>query len=435
MGLLDKLFPRHRSYAEKTIQATGFKTITEYAPVFSTWNGQIYEQMLVRTAIEKTAALASKLKPEIRGEQTPRIVRALDTAPNQYMTWPQMISRLVTIYLNDNTAAVVPAFDGNMNITGIYPLKFDTAEVVEYAGEPWIRFYLDSGDTMAIEKRYVCLITRFQYESDFFGGDNAPLNSTLRLMDYQEQAQANAIKNGAKIQFIAQASSTMRPEDIDKKRKEFSDSNLSEKNDTGIMVYDNTFDNVKQVEPMSYVVGDAEMQRIQQNVFNYFGINEAILQSDYTGEQFSAFYESQIEPFAVQLGEGLTQMLWTVTQRRHGCRIMFSSNRLEYASNAEKRNMVRDMTDRGIMTVNEGREILQLPPSEHGDVFIIRGEYVILDKHRNIIAMTGGRSTETKKDPLLETPGSTNEDNDFDLGGDDQEYQDNDSRGTAEVDN
>lgn len=431
MGLLDTLFPRHQPLAEKTANSTNFKTITEYAPVFSTWNGKVYEQMLVRTAIEKTAQLAAKLKPEISGEPTPRIVRALDTAPNQFMSWPKFIARVMTIYLNDNTAAVVPAFDDQMRITGIYPLKFDTAEVVDYAGEPWVRFYLDSGDTMAIELKYVCLITRFQYDSDFFGGDNRPLKSTLQLMDYQEQAQELAIKNGAKIQFIASAASSMRPEDIKRKRKEFSDMNLSEQNDTGIMVYDNTFDNVKQVEPMSYTVGDAEMARIQQNVFNYFGINDAILQSDYTGEQFSAFYESQIEPFAVQLGEGLTQMLWTPTQRRHDCRIMFSSNRLEYASNAEKRNMVRDMTDRGIMTINEGREILQLPRLENGDVFIVRGEYVTLDMNRNIIAMTGGRET---TDNVMETPGSTNDDTDFDLGGDDQEYSDNDARGGTEVD-
>lgn len=432
MGLLDRLFPKHRQLAEKTATATNYKTITEYQTVFSTWDGKIYEQALVRSAIEKTSVLASKLKPEVLGDSSPRIRRALDVAPNQFMSWPKMIGRLMTILLNDNTAAVVPAFDKDMQVTGIYPLKFDTAEVVDYKGEPWVRFYLDSGDTMAIELKWVCFLTRFQYESDFFGTSNSALTSTLQLMDYQEQAQEAAIRNGANIKFIAAASSSMRPEDIEKKRDEFSDRNLSTKNTSGLMIYDNTFESMKQVEPVSYTVSSEEMDRIQRNVFNYFGVNESILQSSYTEEEFGAFYESQIEPFAVQLGEGLTQMLYTPTQRRHGNRVVFSANRLEYASNASKRNMIRDMLDRCVMTLNEAREILQLPPTENGDVFIARGEYYILDRNLNLLYSSGGNA-EGERKSMLE--GDTESETDFDLGGDDDIYNDVDTRGTSEVDN
>lgn len=432
MGFLDRLFPKHRQLAEKTATATNYKTITEYQTVFSTWDGKIYEQALVRSAIEKTSVLASKLKPEVLGDSSPRIRRALDVAPNQFMSWPKMIGRLMTILLNDNTAAVVPAFDKDMQVTGIYPLKFDTAEVVDYKGEPWVRFYLDSGDTMAIELKWVCFLTRFQYESDFFGTSNSALTSTLQLMDYQEQAQEAAIRNGANIKFIAAASSSMRPEDIEKKRDEFSDRNLSTKNTSGLMIYDNTFESMKQVEPVSYTVSTEEMDRIQRNVFNYFGVNESILQSSYTEEEFGAFYESQIEPFAVQLGEGLTQMLYTPTQRRHGNRVVFSANRLEYASNASKRNMIRDMLDRCVMTLNEAREILQLPPTENGDVFIARGEYYILDRNLNLLYSSGGNA-EGERKSMLE--GDTESETDFDLGGDDDIYNDVDTRGTSEVDN
>ena len=198
------------------------------------------------------------------------------------------------------------------------------------------------------------------------------------------------------------------------------------------MIYDNTFESMKQVEPVSYTVSPEEMDRIQRNVFNYFGVNESILQSSYTEEEFGAFYESQIEPFAVQLGEGLTQMLYTPTQRRHGNRVVFSANRLEYASNASKRNMIRDMLDRCVMTLNEAREILQLPPTENGDVFIARGEYYILDRNLNLLYSSGGNA-EGERKSMLE--GNTESETDFDLGGDDDIYNDVDTRGTSEVDN
>lgn len=432
MGFLDIFRPRNREDSKKVQSATTFQTITEYNPVFSTWDGQLYEKALTRAAVEKSSVLASKLKPQVIGSAKPRIRRAVETAPNKYMTWPKMIGRLMTIMLTDNTVAVVPSLDHNLEVTGLFPLKFESAEVVEYAGEPWIRFYLGSGETMPIELSRVCLLTRFQYESDFFGTRNDALKSTLALMDFQEQAQEQAIKNGAKIKFIAAANGSMRPEDMEAKRKKFAEDNLSAKNTTGLMLYDNTFDSMKQVEPYSYTVDNSEMERIEDNVYSYFGINKAILQSDYSEEQFGAFYESQIEPFAVQLGEGLTQMLFTQRERANGNAIMFSANRLEYASNASKRNMIRDMLDRRVMTINEAREILQLPPVPGGDVFVERGEYVTFDIDGNVITQTGGRMAGVKG--LIEQPGSKKNDNDFDLGGDDQIYNDNDTKGEKEAD-
>ena len=433
MGLLDRFRPGNRRDAEKTATATNYQTITEYAPAFSTWNGRVYEDALIRASIEKTAVLASKLKPEVTGDAAPRVKRAVDTAPNQYMSWPTLLRRAMTLYLTDNTCAIVPSLDSSLNVTGLFPLKFEHAEIVDYAHEPWIRFYVaGQSEPLAIELRNVCLLTRFQYDSDFFGSTNAALRPTMDLIGYQNQAQKVAIENGAKIQYIAQAASSMRPEDIEKKRNEFSEVNLGEKNKSGLLVYDNTFDRLVQVEPQSYVIDSDEMDRIQSNVFNYFGMNQNILQSDYTGDQFAAFYESVLEPFAVQLGEGLSQLLFTVTQRRHGNAIMFSANRLEYASNAEKRNMIRDMLDRRVMTINEAREILQLKPVPGGDVFVERGEYVTFDIEGNVIAQTGG--VVPGMDGIIEQQGPTYGEEDRDLGGDDQEYVLNDTRGTSEVD-
>jgi len=111
-------------------------------------------------------------------------------------------------------------------------------------------------------------------------------------------------------------------------------------------------------------------------VFDYFGINRRILQNNYDENAWDAFYEGCIEPFALALGEAMTQATYTMRERPAN-RIMFSSNRLEYAAASSKRNINKDMTDRGIMTLNEAREILQLPPIEGGDIFILRGEYKV----------------------------------------------------------
>lgn len=425
MGLLANILRRP---LDRTVaSSTSYKSITEYAPAFSTYRGSLYEQALTRAAVERIAIACSKLKPEVQGAAKPRIRRAIHDMPNDFMTWPQLIYRVATCLEADTTAFVVPSYDDDMNKVGLWPLKAEDAEVVEYHGDPWVRFYLASGDTAALPLSDVCILTRFQYRSDFFGGGNAPLDPTLRLIDAQDQAQENAIRTGACIRFIGKVTSLLRPEDLEKKRKDFSDQNLSEANKTGLMVYDQSFDDVRQVDPQSYVISTDEMGRIDHSVHTYFGVNDDILTGDYTEEQWGAFYESVVEPIAVQLGEGLTKLLYTPGEMARGNRISFSANRLEYASNASKRNMIRDMLDRGVMTINEAREVLQLPPVEGGEMRPTRGEYALIDPQGRVAYKSGGDSG----DDMVNTQQQRN---DFDLGGDDQEYKDNDTRGEAEID-
>lgn len=374
MGILDKLFGSRKNTDARP--ASAFKTVTDYEPVFSSWNNDMYQQQLVRATIERIATSCAKLEPNVIGTARPRVARAFETSPNQFMTWPKFLARCATILFNENNLFIVPAFKpGSDTIVGIYPLKPEYTEVVEHRGEPWYRFHMGNGETMALECREVCLVTRFQYQSDYFGSPNI-LDSTLDLMHAQEQAQEQAIRNGAAIRFIGALNGQVREEDMEKKRDRFTEQNLSTENTTGLMVYDATFKDVKQVDPKSWTIDPDEMRRIREDVFFYFGMNEAILTNDYDENQWGAFYEGVIEPFAVQLGEGLSQMLYTMRERPKN-RIEFASSRLQYSSNSSKRNMNRDMLDRGVITLNDARKVLQLPPVEGGDVFILRGEYKV----------------------------------------------------------
>ena len=409
MGILAKILPRTRPVETHK----GYKTFTEYTPAFSPWDASAYEQALCRACIERFAQACSKLTPEILGDNeacNPKIRKLVESWPNPDMNWSNFLKRLATITEADTTAYVIPGLDSNLETTSLWPLRPASAEVLEYKGEPWIKFYLPTGDVMAIELRRVAIITRFQYASDLFGGGNGPLKPTLSLLNYQTQAQESAVKNSARIRFIGKTTGLMHEEDMEKKRQRFYERNLSASNESGLLMYDNTWENITQINEQHFTIDADEMTRINNQLFSYFGINEGILQNKYTEEDFGAWYEGKVEPWAIQTSEAMTKALYTVTQRRHGNGIMFSASALSYASNSSKRNMIRDMTDRGIMTVNEARKVLQLPPVPGGDVLPIRGEY-----------------------RLNPASGSISE-TDFDLGGDDQEYADTDSRGDKESD-
>ena len=417
MGLLEKIFKK-----PKKLVAPGYKTFTDGNPILTTWDKSIYEQELTRAASERFATACSKLKPEVVGNGAkPGIDKFIHTRPNDTMTWPAFLKRLAAMYDADGTAVVVPVFarDG-ITITGLYPLRFEVAEIVEVDGKPWVRFTFASAPQSAIELENVCIINKFQIESDIFGERNC-IDSTMQLLHAQDLAQLNAIETGAKIRFIGAVNGMSNRETLKQKRQQFIEDNFTTENKGGILVYDNTFLEVRQVEPQRYTIEDTEMQRIQDNVCTYFGINIDVLQNKADENVYGSWYEGKVEPFAVALGEGLTNIIFSQVQQIHGNRITFSSNRLEYASNASKRNMVRDMVDRGIMSINEAREVLQLPPVPDGDTFVIRGEYVNVKAVSNQLHGNG------------RAPMNVNE-TDFDLEGDDVFYNDSDGYGALDVD-
>ena len=122
------------------------------------------------------------------------------------------------------------------------------------------------------------------------------------------------------------------------------------------------------------------MKVIRENVFEYFGVNEDVLQNKAYGDRWSAFYEGAIEPFAIQFSEVMTKMLFTFREQSQGNAVMATANRLQYLSNSEKLNVSSQMLDRGIMSINDVRDIWNLPPVEGGDTRIIRGEYWSADE-------------------------------------------------------
>ena len=406
-------------------EGKGFSTFTEYTPSYTTWNGSLYEQELMRACVHSFANACSKLEPHYEGpiQQVEQLFR---TWPNEYMTWSRFLYRLATIYEVDCTAFVIRLHDAQGRTTGLWPLKCSNAEAMDVGGELWFRFNMAVGDPLAYPAKDVCVLSKYQYVSDLFGTPNH-LNDTLSLLNAQADAERTAIAIGSKIMFIGRMVGQVDEEDMEAKKKRFAEQNLGPSNSTGMLTYDQTWDSVTPVAHNAYTIDSVEMQRIDDHVFNYFGTNKRILQNDCTEEIWDSYYEGKVETWAIQLSEGLNKMMFT-TRAMLTNRISFTANRMQFMSAASKRNMVRDMTDRRLMTINEGRMILGLPPVPGGDVFVNRGEYMVLDMQGNVIYTSGGNLAAA-------LPPSKNHDaKDFDLGGDDDIYNDVDGKYQKDVD-
>lgn len=374
MGLFD-LFLKNRPKPVGKYEGD-FKLLNGYTPHFTSYGGSVYESELIRSAIGARATHISKLRVEIIGAARPALQNKLKHAPNQFQTWGQFLYRLSTILDVHNTAFIVPVYDEYGEPSGIFAPVPDRCKVVQYSGVPYLRYKFAWNETAAIEFEYCGILTKYQYRSDFFGENNHALIPTMDLIHIQNQGIEEGVKSAATYRFMARVNNFTKTEDLAKERERFTAENFGkDAKASGVLLFPNTYADIRQVDVKPWVIDDKQMELIRSSVFEYFGVNEDVLTNKAYGDAWTAFYEGAIEPFAIQFSEVMTKMLFTLREQSQGNRVQATANRLQYLSNSEKLNVSSQMLDRGIMSINDVREIWNLPAVDGGDVRIIRGEY------------------------------------------------------------
>lgn len=383
MSLFDWLFKK-KTEPRGEYQGA-FKMLDGYKPRFTSWDGALYESELIRAAINIRATHISKLKVETKGAAKPALQNKLRHAPNEFQTWSQFMYRASSLLDNYNSLFICPVYDIYGEISGIYtplPLR---CTVVQYDGKPFLKYEFRDHSTAAIELEYCGVMTKFQLRSDFFGESNDALRPTMDLIHIENQGIEEGVKSAATYRFMATLNNFAFDEDIAAERKRFTENNFSrESGGGGILLFPNTYGNVQQIKATPFTADAEQMKAIRANVYEYFNVNEKILTGAAVGDEWSAFYEASVEPFAIQFSEVMTKMLFTFREQSEGNSVMATSNRLQYMSNKDKLDVSAGMLDRGIMSLNDVRDIWNLPPVDGGDVRIIRGEYYNADEKTEV---------------------------------------------------
>jgi hypothetical protein len=382
MGLFD-IFLGNRPKPIGNLEGK-FKMISGYEPKFYNFMGSIYDEQDIRACIHALANHTGKLKVEFTGSAKPELIRKLKKAPNQFQSWYQFLYRLRTIYEVHNTAFIVPIFDIYGEMSGIFCCVPTQCEVVSYAGVPYLRYTFRDGSKASIELNMCGVMVKHQYKDDLFGENNKALLPTLDLITITNQGIKEATKSSASYRFWAKITNFTKTEDLAKERKRFSNENFArEAEGGGILLFPNTYSDIHQVEAKPWVVSPMQSKENRNSLFDYFGVNEDVLQNKAYGDSWVAFYEGAIETWAIQFSEVLSNMIYSLREQGTGNGVIASSNRLQYLSNAEKLNVSRDLFDRGILSTNQVMDIWNLPHVEGGDERFIRGEYVTVEDKTN----------------------------------------------------
>lgn len=386
MSILDSIFGKKTKTTEEVLKSRDvFKVVSAYSPVFTDWNGELYESMLVRAAIDARARHVSKLKVQFNGSAKPDLTARLKKKPNPWNTWSQFLYRVSTILDCYNNCILVPIYDDGGDKIGFFPVIPNSVDVVVYKDELWLKYrYYSSRKAAACRLSECAILNRFQLKSEFFGESNAALDETLDLISIEKQGIKEAIKTTSGFKFWARSSNFTLGDDLADLAENFSARNFGSeaKKDTKVLLFPNTINDIHTLDGKPYTPDKDQVELIQQNVFSYFGVNLKILQNNASTDELSAFYEGFIEPFAIQFSETFTFALYSSKETSYGAGVVLTSSRLQYMTFNDKKNFVEGGLDRGLITLDEAREVYNLPPlpDGKGDRFVARGEYYFIQE-------------------------------------------------------
>lgn len=373
MGLIKSI--RKKEKIEQEIK-NFFTTINAYTPAFTTFEGSVYESELCRAAIHAFALAASKLKPEIKGAGNERLERIMQFRPNPLMDTQKYIYRIATALSVDNNVIIAPLYDDYDRICGYWPMPIKNCQIIDSGSVKYVRYRFDNNRYGAIELDRCGIINNFQYKDDIWGASNAPLRPTMELINTQNQGIVEGIKSSAAVRFLAKLAGVIDKKTVDEERKRFRESNLSADNNGGAIIIDSKYETVTPIDSKPYIINSAQMSQIKENVFNYFGVNDDVLQNKFNSSGWNAFYEGKVETFALQMSLVHTNMTFNFHELAFGNEFIFTSNRMQYLEPSEKLSVVTQLFDRGMLTQNQGLEIFNLPPVQDGDRYFIRKEYI-----------------------------------------------------------
>ena len=378
MGMFERIFGR-REQPQILKNAKLFKMLEGYTPAWTSFRGSIYEADLIRASLDAWGRHAGKLKPNLKGSALPTLQNSLKVVPNAFQEWSQFLYQTATILGVRNSAFLVKTRAEDGTATGIINVVPESWEMIEYEDEPWIRFTLSNNKRRAERLAEVGILVRHQYKNELFGENNDALQPVLDLISIQRQGITEGIKNGNSYRFWAKSDNWASDEDLGDEMERFNKFTFGNKKTAGgVLIFPNTYDDIHEMKTSGYTVDKEQQENIRTNVFDYFGVNENIIQNKAIGDEWLAFYEGFVEWFAIQLSGVMSRMLFTLRERiGYNNEVFLSSNRLQYMNNKDKLEAIKTNADRGLMTRNELREIENLPPlpEPYGSQIPARGEY------------------------------------------------------------
>lgn len=351
---------------QKMVNESTLKLLSGYNATYTSISDEVEENIIAKECIHTIATHCAKMMPkhyqqngDIKNHIQGAINYIISIKPNPFMTTYDFIYKIVSLLLAQNNEYIYIDIDTNGNLQGLYPLNPLFCTLVENNNEIWLKFQFLDGNVYYIKYDRVIHLRNFYVGHDFYGESNETLKGALETQTVADDGIKNAIKISASLRGVLKASQAfLKDKDIKTIKDNFVNSLLSSTDGIGGLDARMEF---KEINLNPVLLDKEQLAMVNGNIYGYFMISEEIIKSKYSADDWNAFYESVLEPKAIQMGQAFTNAIFSERAIKAGHRIEFSVNRIKYAKTETKINLIKEAGALGLLTVDEGREILDLP--------------------------------------------------------------------------
>lgn len=366
----------------------------KYAPIFAfrgeyQGSSDLYESDVIGSIANCIASNLGKLTPQvIRRDAAGLTIKDDYLAKLLSLRWSPEITPFDGLYkmasdlvYKSNAFAVVFYNADFTRVQSIVPVTVKSFRIWEEENNIFFRFVWDyNGEEYTLPYQSVIHL-KARYDRKRFIGTSpeSQLKTTLELLDTTGESLRNAVNNSANLKGYLKYNNFADDDELKQKVREFQEAYMSAANDGGIAGLDNSME-FHEITQHTNAIPVTQSAFLRENLYRYYNVNEKILNSTYNESEWNAFYEAVIEPIALQLSLEFTYKLLSERERGFGNKIIFTANRLQYATLQTRVNLGSQLFDRGIITINEYRELMYYEPIEDGDVRMVSLNYVKADE-------------------------------------------------------
>ena len=365
-GLFESIFGKRPTGGGNNLPA--FRLLSSYDSSFTPFSGRAWDIATVRAAVDAWARNAAKIQPRHirraggrRETVSDELKNILQVQPNPYMTAYAFYYKLAAQFIVYNNAFILPVFDGG-KLTALYPINASRVDLVEDMGGMYARLTFATGNVYTVPYEHLVHLRRHFLDNDIFGDDNRPLLPTLETASAFNQSMSKLAKLVSVIRGILEAPTVTKQEDLAARRDAFVRDNFSmEANGSGVIITDNKH-KYTPIQQKETPIPTGQLAFIRQEIHDYFGMNEAIIQNKATPEEMDAFYRGQLVPFYIQLAQGLTSAIFTKRERNFGNEIICEMDRIQFETLDKRVEAAKFLTEIGALELDQVLEVFGFPP-------------------------------------------------------------------------
>ena len=373
MSFLTRLFGRE----QQPRQARRLSVTSTNSGSVSAFNADPWESSDYRAGCDFVARQAAKLRLQpVRtwsdGTSSPcdeHLAHILQQRWNPLQSAYDGLYMTVVHLLVNGNAYIFIERQGNRPVA-LWPLHVAQSKFVTTdEGGVWVTLRFQNGKSAVLAMDDLLILRRHFNRSDVVGDPNSAIATDLQMADALSREIRNTCKNSGAIRGIVSYSGMNSDERLAKLRDEFVRQNLTD-NASGIIFADQSF----QYQPLEAAfapVSSSDLQAVRDRLLASIGINASLVSGNFSSDEYAAFLESTIEPLALQLTQEMGKLC------TEGETIVPDMSRLRFLSGDQQVRLIKEASPVGLLSVNEGRAILGLPPlAEGGDVRMQSLNYV-----------------------------------------------------------